>query len=323
MRQLQHAVLLVAIWALSLPSFRSQAQDRQEEPLKLSTQLVVIDAQVLNKKAGVPVQALNERDFVVYEDGVKQQITHFSQDNLPLSIVLLLDVSGSVMPTINSVRESGLKALNQLKSGDEVALMAFGVWTAVLQEFTTDRHLVAERIGAIERMGPWIREGTYIDAAIYESAKQFSHATIPDSRRIIIVVTDNLTNQPSTLGHSEAESLKEVHRAGASVCGLVVGDFNNTANEYRRTKGWILKDSIASYVAETGGIRSQVDKDDVTVKLAGLIDRLRSRYSLGYTPTNEKRDGRFRNISVKVSPEAQRREGQMTIVARKGYYAPR
>ena len=324
MRPLQHlAVLLVTILALLLSSFRSQAQDTQEEPLELSTQLVVIDAQVLNKKTGLPVQGLTERDFVVYEDGVKQQLTHFSQDSLPLSIVLLLDVSGSVMPAINSVRESGLKALNQLKSGDEVALMAFGVWTTVLQEFTKDRQLVAERVGAIERMGPWIREGTYIDEAMYESAKQLSHASLPDSRRIIIVVTDNLTNQPPTLGHSEAESLKQVHGAGASVCGLVVGDFNNTVNEYRRTKGWTIKDSIGSYVAETGGIRSQVDKDDVTVKLAGLIDRLRSRYSLGYTPNNEKRDGRFRNVSVKISTQAERREGQMTIVARKGYYAPR
>jgi len=118
---------VVAILALLLSSFRSRAQEKQDEPLKLSTQLVVIDAQVLNKKTGLPVPGLTERDFVISEDGVKQQITHFSQDSLPLSIVLLLDVSGSVMPTINSVRESGLKALNQLKSGDEVALMAFGV----------------------------------------------------------------------------------------------------------------------------------------------------------------------------------------------------
>jgi len=116
--------------------------------------------------------------------------------------------------------------------------------------------------------------------------------------------------------------MKQVHGAGASVCGLVVGDFENTVNEYRRTKGWILKDSIGSYIVETGGIRSQVDKDDVTVKLGGLIDRLRSRYSLGYTPTNEKRDGKFRHISVKISSQAEHREGQMTIIARKGYYAP-
>lgn len=83
-----------------------------------------------------------------------------------------------------------------------------------------------------------------------------------------------------------------------------------------------MKDSIGGYLAETGGILSQADKDDVTAKLARLIERLRSRYSLGYTPLNVKRDGKFRNIKLKVSPEVERREGEVTIVARKGYYAP-
>jgi VWFA-related protein len=310
----------VSAFLLSLS--QSQAQEQQEEALKLSTQLVVADVQVLNKKTGVPVRGLTERDFLVYEDGVKQQLTHFSKDSLPLSIVLLLDVSGSVMPVIDSVRDSGLKALNELKPGDEVALMAFGVWTSVLQEFTKDRQLVAERLGAIERMGPWIREGTYIDEAVYESAKHFAKASIPDSRRIIIIITDNFSNQPPSLGHSEAASMQQLHAAGASVCGLVVGDFNAAVNEYRK-KNFFIKDSIGGYITETGGILSQVDKDDVTVKLARLIERLRSRYSLGYTPLNEKRDGRFRNIKVKLLAAAERREGEVTIIARKGYYAPR
>jgi Mg-chelatase subunit ChlD len=106
--------------------------------------------------------------------------------------------------------------LNELKPGDEVALMAFGVLTSVLQEFTKDRQLVAERVGSIERMGPWIREGTYIDEAIYESAKHFAKASIPDSRRIIIIITDNFSNQPPTLGHSEAESMQPVHPSADS-----------------------------------------------------------------------------------------------------------
>jgi len=289
--------------------------------LRLSTQLVVVDAQVLGKKAGIPVNGLRERDFMLYEEGVKQQITHFSQDKLPLSIVLLLDVSGSVMPAIDQVRDSGLRALNELKPGDEVALMAFGAWATVLQDFTQTRQLIAAQVAAIESMGPWIREGSYIDEAVYEAAKYLAKASNPDSRRIIVIVTDNLSNQPATLGHSESEAMQQLHASGAAVCGLVVGDFNAAVNEYKR-QGFLLKDSIGGYLAETGGILSQVDKDDVTAKLARLIERLRSRYSLGYTPLNLKRDGRFRNIKLKVSPEVERREGEVTIVARKGYYAP-
>lgn len=289
--------------------------------MRLSTQLVVLDAQVLSKKTGIPVNRLSERDFVLYEEGVKQQITHFSQDRLPLSIVLLLDVSGSVMPAIDQVRDSGLRALNELKPGDEVALMAFGAWATVLQDFTRDRQLIAAQVAVIESMGPWIREGTDIDEAVHEAAKYLAKATNPNSRRIIVIVTDNLSNQPPTLGHPESEAMQRLHASGAALCGLVVGDFAAVVNDYRM-RGLLLDDSIAGYVTETGGIVSRVDKDDVTATLALLIERLRNRYSLGYTPLNAKQDGRFRNIKLKVLPEVERREGEMTIVARKGYYAP-
>ena len=316
------ALLLFALAAVIASPIHPQTRqtNEQDEPLKLSTQLVVVDAQVLSKKTGIPVDGLTERDFVLYEEGVKQQITHFSQDKLPLSIVLLLDVSASVMPAIKQVRDSGLRALNELKPGDEVALMAFGVWTKVLQDFTKDRQLVARRVAAIALMGPWIREGTYIDDAVYEAAKYLSKASNPDSRRIIVIVTDNLSTQPTSQGHFEAEAMRQLHAAGAAVCGLVVGDFKAAANEYRK-QGLILKDSIGGYLAETGGILTEVDKDDVTAKLARLIERLRSRYSLGYTPVSGKRDGRFRNIKLKVFREAEQRYGDITILARKGYYA--
>ncbi len=324
MTRVHHKTLLILALAAALASStesQTQRRDEQDEPLKLSTELVVVDAQVLAKKTGVPENGLTQRDFVVYEDGVKQQITHFSQDKLPLSIVLLLDISASVTPVIHQVRDSGLKALNELKSGDEVALMAFGVWAKVLQDFTKDRELVASRVAEIEFMGPWIREGTHIDEAVYEAATYLTRASNPDSRRIIVIVTDNLSNQEPAQGHSELEAMQQLHAAGAAVCGLVVGDFNAAVGEYKK-QGLLLKDSIGGYLAETGGILSQVDKDDVTSKLAQLIERLRSRYSLGYTSLNVKRDGKFRNIRLKVSPDVERHQGEVTIVSRKGYYAP-
>jgi Ca-activated chloride channel homolog len=323
-RKVHHKIfLLVALVAvIASPVFtQSQKGNEPDEPLKLSTQLVVVDAQILNKRTGMPVDGLSERDFVVYEEGGKQQITHFSQDKLPLSIVLLLDVSGSVALAIDKVRESGLRALNELKPGDEVALMAFGEWATVLQDFTKDRNLITAQLAFLESMGPWIRNGTYIDEAVYSAAKYLSKASNPNSRRIIVIVTDNLSNQPPNLGHSESEALVQLHASGAALCGLIVGDFNAVASAYKRN-GLLLRDSIANFLTETGGILSRVDKENVTAKLALLIERLRSRYSLGYTPLNIKRDGKFRNIKLKVSPEVGRREGDVTIVARKGYYAP-
>lgn len=313
-------VVLAAL--LGSPGFSTaQKTTEQDEPLRLSTQLVVVDAQVLSKKTGIPVNGLTELDFVLVEEGVKQLITHFSRDRLALSIVLLLDVSGSVTEVIDQVRDSGLRALNELKPGDEVALMAFGAWATVIQDFTRDRQLIAARVAFIDSMGPWIRERTHIDDAVYEAAKYLENATNPQSRRIIVIVTDNLSTQPHNLGHTVAETTRQLHSAGAVFCGLIVGDFNAVAREFR-SRGLFLSNSIANFVTETGGILLQVDKDDVTFKLARLIERLRSRYSLGYTPLNSKRDGKFRNIKLRVLPEVERREGEVTIVSRKGYVAP-
>ena len=136
----------------------------------------------------------------------------------------------------------------------------------------------------------------------------------------MIIVTDNLSTQEEGQGHSEADTMKAVHAAGATVCGLVVGDFNAATIEYKK-KGYFLKDSIGGYITDTGGILSQVDANDVSAKLAKLIERLRSRYSLGYTPFNNRHDGKFHNIKLRIAPEVERREGEITIVARKGYVA--
>jgi VWFA-related protein len=306
---------MVAPYAVS----QSQQPGATEETIKLHTDLVVVDAQVLNRKTGVVVNGLAREHFTLFEDGVKQQVTHFSQDKLPLSIVLLLDVSGSVQPVIDQIRDQGLNALNELKPGDEVALMAFGTWATLLQDFTKDRQLIATKIAAIEFMGPWIREATYIHEAVYAAAKHLASASNPDSRRIIIIITDNLSNQPVGGGHSQTEANEALLESGVVVSGLVVGDFNAVVDEYRK-KGFTIEDSIGSHVADTGGVALQVGKDDAVTKLANLIERLRTRYSLGYTPLNEKRDGKFRKIKLTIAPDIERREGGVAIVARKGYY---
>lgn len=315
-------LISIALLLVLTSTIRPQLQERgaPEEPLKLSAELVVLDAQILSKKTGAVVNGLAPGNFTLFEDGVKQRITHFSQDRLPLSIVLLLDVSGSVQPIIDRVCDEGLRALRQLKPDDEAALMVFGLWAAVLQDFTKDRNLITKKAGDIRSMGHWIGERTYIDEAVFQAATHLAKASNPDSRRIIIIVTDNLSNQPKTVAHSQWEAMEAIFEAGTVVSGLVVGDFAAEVNRYK-SQGRFIEDSIGNYVAETGGVVLRVDKDDVVSKLAGLIDRIRTRYTFGYAPLNEKWDGKFRKLKLKISSEVERREGGIAILTRKGYYA--
>src|SRR5262245_30595293 len=133
---MKKSVLLIISLFIALSSARSAArqQDPDDQPIKLSAELVSFDALILNKKTGTVINGLTKDAFTIYEDGIKQQVTHFSQDKLPLSIVLLLDVSGSVQPIINQVRDEGMRALQQLRPDDEVAVIAFGKWAALKQD---------------------------------------------------------------------------------------------------------------------------------------------------------------------------------------------
>ena len=318
------AILLLAVIMSIAPIARTQEQQQQseDEPIKISADLTVVDAQVLSRKTGRVVGGLSKEDFTLYEDGVKQYVAHFSQDRLPLSIVLLLDISGSVQPVINQVRDEGIAALKLLKPEDEVAVMAFGLWAKVIQDFTKDREAVIRSIALIELMGPWIREGTYIDEAVYQAATHLGKASNPDSRRSIIIITDNITTQRWGEGHSGSEAMEQLMEAGVVMSSLIVTDFDSYVAEQKKL-GMNVNDSISHYVRETGGLKLQTNKSDVSTKLAEIIERLRTRYSFGYTSTNQNRDGKFRKVRIELSPEVEKREGKIAILARKGYFAPR
>lgn len=295
-----------------------------EQSLKLRADLVTVDAQIVQKKTGRPVGNLLKEDFSIYEDGVKQEITHFSQDKLPLSVLLLLDTSGSVWDFMNDVRDKTVAALNQLKETDEVAVMGTASRTAVIQDFTKDRALIADKIAAIEKKALG-QDGILLHEALYQAAMHLQKAANPASRRVVIVITDNISTQKVGQGHSEREALDELFEAGSVVCGLNISNINATVLKmdpfYYAVKGLLFRGDINTYAEKTGGLVLKSKKDNVEANLTELIGQLRTRYAIGYISSNTKTDGKFRKIKVSLSDDAEKREGKLGIIARKGYYA--
>src|SRR6185369_4569996 len=109
--------------------------DKGAENIRLAVDLVVLDAQVLQHKTGRIVGNLTKEDFVLAEDGVRQQVTQFSQDTLPLSVILLIDRGGCLDPFSEKVRHATLAALERLRPQDEVALMSFANTTDLVTGF--------------------------------------------------------------------------------------------------------------------------------------------------------------------------------------------
>ncbi|HLG14401.1 MAG TPA: VWA domain-containing protein [Blastocatellia bacterium] len=311
---------------ITLVSFgvHPQQQSQSEEPIRLSTELVVVDAQVLSKKSGLAVGGLGKGDFTVYEDGVKQVITHFSQDVLPLSVVILLDVTSSVAPVQRELREGAVEALRHLKPRDDVALMEFAAHARVVQSFTWDRQSIADGIQRANAQG--LGNGTFINEAIYQAADYLGRASSPSTRRVIIAVTDDVSTQRLPLVPSETTVLGELYKSGSTVAGLIFDTPEKSAQAI--STGQLSRSVldqplglVAGYANQTGGVSLTFNRGDLREKFGQLLDRLRSRYTIGYIPSNARRDGRFRKVKITVSPEAEQRLGKIAVKTRKGYYA--
>ena len=152
--------------------------------LKANVDLVVVEATVRDQYGAV-VDDLTREDFRLYEDGVEQQISHFSRDELPLAVALVLDRSGSMDPVLKQLRRVAYDTLSSLKPDDQVALFDFAARAERLEDLTTDRRRIADDIATIHAAG-----ATVITDALFETALYLGRAA-PRRRHAIILVSDN------------------------------------------------------------------------------------------------------------------------------------
>ncbi|MBZ5498950.1 MAG: VWA domain-containing protein [Acidobacteriia bacterium] len=321
---------------LLLFSSGSQPAETEKPPVpqnvfKISANLVVVDVQVVDKKTLKAVGGLTGSDFAVYEGGVRQEITHFSRDTMPLSIVFLFDITATVRPVLRQLAEGAGQALRHLRPEDEVAVMAFTKTARVVEDFTFNTQKIANAIGRASRLLSLNSERALMNEAVYQAAVQSRKSHNAPGRRVIIVLNDALVaNFPRGHVHSERQAFGELFESDSMVCGLVAQSslsklmavlYVNNPMFLPAIKA-LHPGSLRNYAQRTGGEVILATESGISEKLADLLDHLRARYSLGYSPSNVARDGKFRSIKVKLSPEQQARwQMNLVIRAKEGYYA--
>jgi VWFA-related protein len=293
------------------------------ETIRLDTSLVVFDAQVINRRTGEFVNGLRAADFILRDDGVVQDISHFSQDRLNLSVILLLDLSGSVSPVLQEIRLGALGALSRLKQADEVSLMVFSSKSELLQDFTRDRRVIVDRIGQIEK-APVIGQGTSLFQALSDAATHMRRKASGSSRRVIIVITDNVAWDYNSAVLGEAEVARQILDSGSMVSGLVVeGSLTRTEKLFRRDRDgrdiYRRRMTIDPFIDLTGGEMVRANPAEVSNQLARLVDHLRSRYSFGYTPKREGNAVGYHQIRLELTEQSARRLGEVMVRTRRGY----
>lgn len=313
---------------------RAQSSLPPVQTIHVDTQLVLLDALVKYKKTGLTLDMLSATDFQLSEDGVPQTISYFSRDQLPLSVVLLFDMTETVHAALGPLAQAGLEVLGHLKREDEVAVMIFSSRTELLQGFTTNRPLAAEAI----KTASWMAdvEGTFLDEDMFQAVEQATKAK-PGSRRVLVWLTDGTANQENaftraTIGqhapahlHSQPEAMTRLLQSGAVVAVLI----DTTAETTRAilssgATGTRLGD-IDQYARATGGPVLSTRSKDAAGHLSLLIDQIRSRYTLGYKPAPVEPEGKFCKLGLQLSPEFFRnnpelRKQGLVVLTRAGYY---
>jgi VWFA-related protein len=224
---------------------------------------------------------------------------------------------------MNQVQTAAYQALQLLKPGDQVCLFAFAGSVELLEELTTNRQRVANRIGGIRAGG-----GTTIVDAVSE-ALQYLAATAPDSRRAVILVSDNLEGRSNVPLRSAIELALETEAVVYSVkVGNGTGIFGSSGIPGLPVPRFPIPgvgnaDPVPTLTKESGGeIFDATGGRSIPAALTAAVDRLKLRYTLGYPSQYSERpaNGGYHRIQVQLVSRFGRSDVDYTVHARSGYY---
>ena len=300
----------------------------QSDVVKVDVDLVTVDALVLQKDTARIVGGLKKEDFVIYEDGARQELTHFSQDSLPLSVILLIDRGGCLDPYNDQVHHAAREAIDRLKPADEVAVMTYHNNTTLVQRFTRNRILIEE---ALNRIPPHDEAAEHcLNKVMADAASYMIGAANPVGRRVVIVITGVTRAFDCPDGPSAKSAALAIYESGTVVCGIIpkvmLQGFENgmmTMVTRLGKLGGAPYTDLETLAKETGGelLTDKPEKLDTTFQT--LVDHLRSRYNLAFVSTNKKRDGTTRRLKLDVAAPNQPPKSKLVVKARRSYVAPR
>jgi len=273
---------------------------------------VQVNTQVLVKDRAV--DSLTREDFEVFDNQQPRPLLAFSRERAPLTLLLLLDLSGSMNKYLEQLNRASGAALAQLRPGDTVGVMVFSRAARPTLPFTADR------AAAVQGLRDAVRErdlgsGTLINPAILAAAAHLRAQAPPGSTRAVVIVTDNLgLNYQSP----DAAAVRALHDANTVLHAIVVGQGRRPNGTRSRFANPDFSPANVFHIAEeTGGDALRADRVDEV--FPRLIDRIRSRYQLVYRAP-EGTPGEFREIRVSLTPAARVRFPGAEIRSRRGYF---
>ncbi|MGD0908378.1 MAG: VWA domain-containing protein [Candidatus Acidiferrales bacterium] len=275
-----------------------RAQSQNQGAIRVDVNLVMVDATV-KTKTGQIMADLKKEDFELRDDNAVQKIEVFSRDELPLNVALVLDLSDSIGPFLGPLRDAANIALAALKPDDEVALFTFSTEAELRVPFTKDKSKIGQQINTFQAGG-----ATNINDGIFVPDEYFVKER-PNGRRVVILISDDVGTDAG--GQGTRDIVTEAIAADAVLYNLKIPGLVNIRKVMDQTGGEIFD------------VQDVAHLDSV---FAALIQRIKTRYTLGYYTSANGAEGKPHKLEVRLSPSFGKKGRDYVILAKSGYYIP-
>jgi VWFA-related protein len=288
------------------PPGQDSNASRQGSTIKVDVGLVVLHTTVLDDR-GKFADGLKAENFRVFEDKVEQKLTTFKREDVPVSMGLVIDNSGSMRDKRPRVNEAAITLVEASNPQDQAFVVNFNddFYLDLDKDFTSS---IPELKEALERIDS--RGSTALYDAIIGSLDHLKKAT--KDKRVLLVVTDGEDNS----SHNSLEkTLREIQKTDTVIYTIgLLGD------EKRKEQNNAMR-ALKRIAEASGGLAFFPESvDDVHSICEQVAHDIRNQYTLAYYPSNTRKDGTFRAVSVQVIPP--RGRGKLVARTRNGYYAP-
>ena len=301
----------VVLGMLAIQGVQGQTPEQAAppRPFRSGVDLVRLNVSVTDRAQRF-VTNLGKQDFIVLEDGRPQAVTFFAYSGVPLTVVILLDTSGSMDGALAAAQEAAVGFIRRLSAGDRAAVIDFDTRVRVAQRFTVD-------IGALEHaVRSTVADGqTALYDALYLSLNELeglSYADVDTPRRHAIVL---LSDGQDTSSKQKLEAVLDLaNQSNTAIYAVGLGE----RDEGGRLATFEAEFALRRLARETGG-RAFFPTD--MQQLQGIYNEIRrdlaSQYTIAYASTNARRDGRWRNVTVLLAAR------DLDAHTRPGYFASR
>lgn len=296
--------------AAALPA-RGQAPPRPggtPRPPVFEVEIDVINLTVsITDVDGRYTTGLGQGDFAVYEDGVRQELSLFTAERLPISLCLMVDCSASMDEKLKAAQQAAVRFIGTLQAVDTAQVVQFNDRRTVLQDYTGDPQALEKAVGSLQAWGP-----TALRNALYVSLKELGRMRDRELRRRAIVLLSDGEDTASLV--SDEQLIELAKRTEVAIYSISLRERGQDRRGQAFSQAAYLLSTLSR---DTGGqVHFPNGISELDAVYGRIAEELRSQYSLGYVSSNKRRDGKWRRIVVRVPSR-----DDVVIRSKLGYFA--